>query len=80
MPSRRVVMYSRKACHLCDQAREVILAVRSTNPFAFEEVSIDGDDDLERAYGLRVPVVEIDGDPVFEFAVEPSRLAELVRP
>jgi predicted glycosyltransferase len=57
----RVVVYSRKTCGLCDKARAVILAERDRTPFDFEEVFIDGDEDLERAHGLRVPVVEIDG-------------------
>jgi glutaredoxin-like protein DUF836 len=79
MSSRNVVLYSRRSCHLCDQAREVILAERARTPFGFDERFVDGDDDLERAYGLRVPVVEVDGDPVFEFAVEPALFADLVR-
>ena len=75
----RVVMYSRSTCHLCDQARAVIQAEHDRTPFGFEEVFIDGDDSLERDYGLRVPVVEVDGAEQFEFVVDPQRLAQLVR-
>lgn len=74
-----VRMYSRRTCGLCDEARAVILAERSRSPFEFDEVFIDGDDALEGEYGLRVPVVEVDGVEEFEFAVEPGRFAELVR-
>lgn len=79
MSTRHVVLYSRRSCHLCDQAREVIVAERARTAFGFDERFVDGDDDLERAYGLRVPVVEVDGDQVFEFAVEPALFADLVR-
>jgi Glutaredoxin-like domain (DUF836) len=79
MGGRRVVLYSRRACHLCDEARSVILAERDRTPFAFDERFIDGDDDLERDYGLRVPVVEVDGAEAFEFVVDPKALARLVR-
>ena len=71
-------MYSRLTCGLCDKAREVILAEQQRRPFRFEEAFIDGDEDLERRYGLRVPVVEVDGVEEFEVAVEPGRLARLV--
>jgi hypothetical protein len=71
-------MYSRRRCGLCDEARAVILAERERTPFAFEEVLIDGDDDLEREYGLRVPVVEVNGTEEFEFHVDGSRLREMV--
>jgi glutaredoxin-like protein DUF836 len=76
---RRVVLYSRHACHLCDEARSVILAERDRTPFDFDEVLIDGDEALERDYGLRVPVVEVDGAEEFEFVVEPRGFARLVR-
>jgi glutaredoxin len=75
----RVTMYSRTTCDLCDQARETILAVRAEAPFSFEEVFVDGRDDLERAYGLRVPVVLIDGQEAFEVDVDPALLEAAVR-
>jgi Glutaredoxin-like domain (DUF836) len=74
-----VVMYSRRTCGLCDKARAVILAARERTPFGFDEIFIDGDDALAREYGLRVPVVSIDGVEEFEYEVEPYRFASLVR-
>lgn len=70
-------MYSRRTCGLCDKARAVIDAVRARHQFEFEEVFIDGDDALELDYGVRVPVVEIDGEERFEYQVEAARLLEL---
>jgi hypothetical protein len=63
---------------LCDKARAVILAERERGPFRFEEITIDGDDELERKYGLRVPVIEVNGTEEFEIAVEPMRLRSLL--
>jgi hypothetical protein len=80
MANRRVVMYSRSTCHLCDQARVVIETQRDRTPFDFEERFVDGDDRLERDYGLRVPVVEVDGEEQFEFVVDPQVLAHLISP
>jgi glutaredoxin len=73
-----VRMYSRRTCGLCDEARAVILAVRGRRSFEFEEILIDGDESLERNYGLRVPVVEVDDVEQFEFTVDPSTLELLV--
>jgi hypothetical protein len=73
-----VRMFSRRTCGLCDKARAVILAQREQSPFRFEEILIDGDDALEREYGLRVPVVEVNGNEEFEIVVEPSRLRSLL--
>jgi glutaredoxin len=75
---RRVLLYSRPGCGLCDEARATILAAREAGTFAFEEVDISGDDALELEYGLRVPVVLIDGREVFEVRVDPAELAAAV--
>ncbi|HEV8683443.1 MAG TPA: glutaredoxin family protein [Actinomycetota bacterium] len=74
----QVRMYSRRRCGLCDEAREVILGVRRESPFEFEEVLIDGNDALERDYGIRIPVIEVDGHEEFEIRVDPARLRFLV--
>ncbi|MGH2678677.1 MAG: glutaredoxin family protein [Actinomycetota bacterium] len=71
-------MYSRAACGLCDEAREVILAVRAETPFDYEELFVDGRDDLEGAYGVRVPVVLVDGEERFELHVDAPELRRAV--
>jgi len=60
----------------------VIVAERDRDPdrFRFEETFIDGDDDLEREYGLRVPVVEVDGVEEFEYSVDRYRFRLLLVP
>lgn len=75
----QVVLFTRAGCHLCEVARATILAVRPRHPFSYEEVDVDSSDDLTRDYGLRIPVVAVDGDEVFEVEVDPVRLASLVR-
>jgi hypothetical protein len=71
-------MYSRATCGLCDEAREVIRAVRAETPFDYEELFVDGRDDLERAYGIRVPVVLVDGEERFELRVDGPELRRAV--
>ena len=72
-------MYARPGCGLCDEAREVIMAVRAQTPFEYREVDVTGDDSLELEYGIRIPVVLVDGRELFEIRVDPGRLAESVR-
>ena len=68
-------MYFRPGCGLCDEAREVILAERTRTPFAYDERDVTGDDALELEYGIRIPVVLIDGEERFEIRVDPRRFA-----
>jgi glutaredoxin len=73
-----VRMYSRRTCGLCEKARSVILDELGRQGFHYEEVFIDDDDGLESEYGLRVPVVVVNGFEEFEYTVEPGRLRELL--
>lgn len=76
---RSVLLYSRPGCGLCDEAREVILAERARTPFAFEEVDVSGDDALELEYGIRIPVVQVDGVEAFEVRLGAAEFAKAVR-
>jgi glutaredoxin len=74
----RVVLFTRPGCHLCDVARETVLSLQERIPFAFEEVDIEADEELELEYGIRIPVVEVDGDEAFEVTVDPGELEGLL--
>jgi glutaredoxin len=73
-----VVLYARDGCHLCDEARSVIEEVRRTVPFTFTEVDIETDDTLVRDFGIRSPVVAVDGEELFEISVDPAALRAAV--
>jgi glutaredoxin len=70
----RVVLYTREGCHLCDEALAVLQRVRAEHPFELEPRDIDRDDDLLRRYLERIPVVELDGEEVFQFFVDEGEL------
>jgi glutaredoxin len=73
-----VVLYARDGCHLCDEARRVIEDVRRAAAFDFTEVDIETDDALVRDYGIRIPVVAVDGEELFEISVDPAALRAAV--
>jgi glutaredoxin len=66
----RLVLYGRRGCHLCDDARVVL--ERIGEPFA--EVDITTDDALHAAYLERIPVVALDGEELFDFFVDEGAL------
>jgi glutaredoxin len=74
----RVVLYSRRGCHLCDEARDALQAAAAETRLDLREVLVEDDEDLERRYGVRVPVVEIDGEEAFEYVVDRAQLARIL--
>ena len=75
MPTPLVRIYARPDCHLCDEAREELLAIRSAGAdFRLEEVDIERDEGLLRRFLERIPVVEVDGELVSELGLDPDGL------
>ena len=54
----RLVLYTGTLCHLCEQARQVLHTVM-TPGLSFEDINIDGSEDLKARYGVRIPVVAV---------------------
>ena len=74
----QVTLYGKPGCHLCDEARAVVERVRADHPFQLTEVDVTLDPELHRAYGERIPVLELDGEELFEFHVEEAVLVRRV--
>jgi hypothetical protein len=70
-----ITLYTKPRCHLCDEAREVILALRDElPPFELSEVNIEQDDGLLARYLERIPVVAVDGEVISELELKLDRL------
>jgi glutaredoxin len=61
----RVVLFVGRGCHLCERARETLVA----EGVAFDEVDITDDAGLEAAYREWLPVLEIDGERAFVYRI-----------
>jgi glutaredoxin len=68
----KVVLYRARGCSLCERARRTLLELRNELGFELEEVPIDGDVELEARYRASIPVVEIDGERVCTYYVQPE--------
>ena len=57
---KKVTVYSRTGCHLCEIAIDLIKSVKQENNFSLEIKLIDNNSELEKEYGEQVPVILID--------------------
>jgi hypothetical protein len=74
-----VVLYGAPDCHLCDDARAVLVPAAAGLGFTLRTVDVSTSPELERRYRRQIPVVEIDGARAFVFHVAPSELERAVR-
>jgi hypothetical protein len=75
VPAPRLTLLGKPGCHLCDDARAVVLEVLAERPeVAFEELSILDDPELLDRYVEEIPVVLIDDRVHTIWRVDPDRL------
>lgn len=70
----RITLLSKPGCHLCDDAREVVARVAGELGVPWEEISIEGSEELQEKYWEMIPVTLIDGMQHDFWRVNESRL------
>jgi len=55
----KVTLFGRKVCHLCDEAQAALASLQDRFPHEVAIIDIDGNPELEAAYGIDIPVVEV---------------------
>ena len=73
---RRLKLYGKPGCHLCAEAREAVRRALIDRELALEEVDITLDPGLFARYRERIPVLELDGELLFELGVDENALQE----
>lgn len=74
---RRLVVYSRLECHLCDEAKAVLAKYLDYLP-EIESIDIDTRPELQERFGTEIPVVEFDGVVRFKGRVDEHLLRRLI--
>jgi glutaredoxin len=73
----QVVVYTRARCGLCHRAEALV--AREARRAEVRHVDVDRDPALVARYGVRVPVVEVDGSEVAELELAPGTVRRAVR-
>ena len=76
---KKVVLYSREGCHLCDVVAEQLQSLQKEIPFEVETVDVDGDPALRDLYGSEVPVVMLEGKKVAKYHLDEDMLRRRLR-
>jgi hypothetical protein len=80
MPSRLTLVH-RDGCGLCDEMlADLQVLGRSLALPPLEVVDVDADPQLQRRYGVQVPVLLLDGTKVCHFRLDEEELRRLLCP
>ena len=75
----RLTLYTRPGCHLCDAMKGVVDAIARHEPVALRQVDITGNGDLERRFGVEIPVLMHDGQVIARARTTRAALLESLR-
>ncbi|PZQ87575.1 MAG: NrdH-redoxin [Leifsonia xyli] len=74
MPAPRLTLLGKPGCHLCDDARAIVLEVAAERGLELDERDILQDAELLERYAEEIPVLLIDDRVHTIWRVDPERL------
>ena len=75
----RVTILSRENCHLCDVVYRIAIHLQSELHIETSKMPIEGDHVLMERYGMRIPVVLLDGVEHFAGKVTEEELRRAIK-
>ena len=75
----QVTLVGKPGCHLCDQARDTVVAVCADTGASWEELSILDDPVLADRFSEQIPVILVDGAVHDFWRVDAQRLTAAIR-
>ncbi len=79
MSSARITLIGKPGCHLCDEARAVVVRVAEDLGVGWTELDITRDPELAEQYWEQIPVTLVDGRRHDFWHVDEARLRAALR-
>ena len=78
MNSPRIDFYTRKGCHLCKEALEVLRDFQREFDFEIQLIDISGSTALTQLYGNDIPVATLDGRKILKHRADRKLLRRVL--
>ena len=75
----RFVLLTRSGCELCEEMLAQLQLFAAGRDVSIELLDIDGDATLKTRYGLKIPVLLLDGEPVCHGHFDAAEVERLLR-
>ncbi|MFQ5823174.1 MAG: glutaredoxin family protein [bacterium] len=75
----KVEVYSKIDCHLCDDAKAILLKVQKVLPFDIKEIDITQDKIHFEEFKEQIPVIFINDRKAFKFKVNEEELRRKIK-
>jgi len=73
------VIYSKKECHLCEEAKTTLQAFARRYPLEICEIDIERDSEANQKYSTEIPVIFLEGRKLFKFRIDEQKFEKAIR-
>jgi zinc finger CCHC domain-containing protein 8 len=74
-----LTLYTGPGCSLCETVKAELTRLGAHRRFELREVDISTDRELKKRYGLSIPVLELDGEPLLSGKIDPRELRQALQ-
>lgn len=74
----RVTLYTKADCGLCEEAASILKRLQEQIRFDIEYVDIEADAGASERFGMRIPVIAVDGEEVASAPLDEEQLAAIL--
>lgn len=78
MSAKRLTVYSRLGCHLCEDMQNLLPSYLEEAGLSFDVIYIDDDSDLESLYGTLVPVLKAGDREICHYFLDVKALQQYI--
>jgi glutaredoxin len=75
----RITIYSKKDCHLCEEAKFILHKFAVQYPIQIEEIDIETHKEFFDRFHQEIPVVYFEGRKLFKFRIDEKKLHRAIR-
>ncbi len=74
----KLQIYSKKECHLCDKAKEVLQRLAKEYSLAVQEIDIEQDSETFDRFRYEIPVIFLEGTRLFKYRIDEKKLRKAI--
>jgi len=75
---KKMILYTKPVCHLCDEMKNVLFNLKKEVDFEFEEVNIEQNEVLFEKYKEKIPVLIMNGNMIAKYRITKENLLRLI--
>lgn len=75
----KITIYSKKDCHLCEEAKALLVRFANQYPIEIEELNIEEDEGLFEKYRDEIPVIFLNGRKLFKYRIDEKKLRKVIQ-